>query len=445
MNGIKKNGFLVAAFCLLASLCLTSFRQVTSSSDALQVTVPSATAASTGSIQVEASSESVRSVALDDSTSDSLLTKSELYYEVVKDRANVDWEEEIPIFHYWRDIRPDEYLFNVPTQERIEEWKRLCEEENRRNSVAREYIQRRWHNMNHYMTALDFPYEQKELDDAFVEWRLEQYYLGIRKPESEYERFMYLKSAINSLCDYSPQTDGGVAHWSRLRSRLDLFYSRILRKELMRHSSGRLAEALAEENLAWEAYHTQLISTYKTLHFVDEPCYNDFGSLTCAIQISGDNAQIRNSSLEDFYFALTDGADYEMRHGSSRVRHTDMPESRVLQEYENFIEALGIKNYNIWASRDIPLEFQENALRDEMNAWKRWIQSRKSVSSLLDGFVKDAYDNSTNNALRSKYIMLKNRYAGYGIISDQCYECLIDMNASDKELDGPSFEVRWLY
>lgn len=126
-------------------------------------------------------------MALDDSTSDSLLTKSELYYEVVKDSANVDWEEEIPIFHYWRDIRPDEYLFNVPTQEQIEEWKRLCEEENRRNSVAREYIQRRWHNMNHYMTVLDFPYEQKELDDAFVEWRLEQYYLGIRKPESEYD------------------------------------------------------------------------------------------------------------------------------------------------------------------------------------------------------------------------------------------------------------------
>ena len=459
--------FFVEAFCFLVFLCFfvrvqasrshvaaapvqqPASVQVAPSSDSLRVKTSTASV-HTDSLQVKASTASVHTDSLQVKASPAPVQEaicklevkdsSALYYEVVKDSVNVDWEEEIPLFHYWRDIKPDEYLFNVPTQEQIEEWKRRCEKENLRESVAREYVQHRFRNMNQYMTVMDFPDQQKEFDDAFVEWRLEQYYTGIRKPDSEYERFMYLKRAINSLCNYGPETTGGIEYRSGLCSRLDLFYNRILRQELMRHSTGRLAAALAEEDLAWEAYHTSLTSTYEVLHSVDDPWYYS-AVLACLAEISGEDARIRSNSLEDFYFALVDGADYEMRHGSRRVRHTEMPESRVLQEYGNFINVLDPNE--IWSNDNVQLAYQKKVLKDEMSAWQKWMQSRKSVSSLLDGFVKDAYDNATNNALRAKYIMLKNRYMGYGIISNQQWEALIPSDASDEELDGPPFEVRF--
>jgi hypothetical protein len=39
--------------------------------------------------------------------------------------------------------------------------------------------------------------------------------------------------------------------------------------------------------------------------------------------------------------------------------------------------------------------------------------------------------------------MLKNRYAGYGIISNDIYSCLMPYSINDDELDGPSFDERW--
>ena len=78
-----------------------------------------------------------------------------------------------------------------------------------------------------------------------------------------------------------------------------------------------------------------------------------------------------------------------------------------------------------------------------MNAWKKWMERRATVSSLLAGLCKEVYDNSTNNVRRHKYIMLKNRYQGYGLTSQDVMECLIPYTASDEELDGPSFNERW--
>lgn len=126
-----RNLFFVEAFCFLVLLCffvhaqvprshkvagpvqVAASVQVVSSPDSLQQLASVQVVQSSDSIQVKTSTASVQKASRKLEVKDS----SSLYYEEVKDSVNVDWEEEIPLFHYWRDIKPDEYLFNVPTQE----------------------------------------------------------------------------------------------------------------------------------------------------------------------------------------------------------------------------------------------------------------------------------------------------------------------------------------
>lgn len=374
-------------------------------------------------------------------------TQSEIYYEAAKDTADVDWREYIPVFHYWRNIENEDYLFDVPTPEQIAAWESLCEKETPADSVMRCYVQEYCLNMNQFMTIQDFmniwplqePYGS---DDAFTEWRLEQYYLDIYNPDSEYDRFMYLRDAIQSLCSYDAQSQFELNFKAGMEATLEEFYCRMMRREAVHHSTARVAKALEKESLAWETYHNQLDSTFRVLD-----SENGMAS-AWSMAISGilfDDAETRRISLDDFYFALTDSLDYEIRHKRSRIseyeihHYTKMPEGKVLQEYKSFINILKESDIE-YAS---PLSERKKALEDEMKAWEKWIQSRKAVSSILTGFVKDAYDNSTNTVIRAKFIMLKNRYQGYGLTSNDVMECLIPYDASDEEMSGPSFDVRW--
>jgi hypothetical protein len=375
-------------------------------------------------------------------------TPSEIYYEAVKDTANVDWLEYIPVFHYWRDIEDDEYLFDVPTPEQIAIWESLCEKENPADSVMRCYVQEYCLNMNQFMTIQDFisvwwQQEPYGSDDAFAVWRLQQYYSDTYYPDSEYDRFSYLKDAMESLCCYEPQSQFDLNFHSGMLATFQELFDRLMYREAVRHSSTKLGKALERENQAWEEYHAQLDSTFR---IIDGDCHGFNGS-SWSMAISGilfDNAGIRAESLGDFYYALTDSLDYEIRHKRSRIgvyeitRHSAVSDEKILQEYKNFMASLTDDE----DSYPVPMRIKE--LTAEMNAWKKWMQSRKSVSSLLTGFVKDAYDNSTNNVRRQKYIMLKNRYQGYGPTSNDVLECLIPYGASDEEINGPSFDVRWM-
>lgn len=372
---------------------------------------------------------------------------SELYYEAVTDTANVDWQEYIPVFHYWRDIKDDEYLFDVPTPEQVAAWKSLCEKETPADSVMRCYVQEYCLNMNQFMTIQDFMsvLGQKEpngSDDAFTVWRLQQYYLDTYYPDSEYDRFSYLKDAMESLCCYERQSQFELNFYSGMLATFQELFDRLMYREAVRHSSTKLGKALERENQVWEEYHAQLDSTFR---IIDGNCHGLNGS-SWSMAISGilyDNAGIRAESLGDFYFALTDSLDYEIRHKRSKIgvyeitRHPAISDEKILWEYKNFMASLTEDEDSY------PVKMRTKELTAEMNAWKKWMQSRKSVSSLLTGFVKDAYDNSTNNVRRHKYIMLKNRYQGYGPTSNDVQECLIPYDASDEEMNGPSFDVRW--
>ena len=372
---------------------------------------------------------------------------SNMYYEIVTDTASIDWSEEIQVFHHWKEIPQEDYLFSSPTAEQVASWQSICEKENPSDTLWRSLVQKDCLNMNHYMTIHDFMnvWPQQEpygSDDAFTLWRLEQFDTDIRSIDSEFDRFQYFKNAIQSLCNYDAYFQFEMNFQAGMEQLLQELYDRTMIREAVRHSQPQVSEALEKENLAWEEYHAQLDSTFR---IIDGDIHGLVGS-AWSMAISGilyDDALIRETSLADFYFALTDSLDYEVRHKKSMIgyyeleKHTEIPEEKVLREYRSFMNSLEEDEFSH------PISQRKKVLEMEMNAWNKWMRSRKEVSSLLSGLVKECYDNSTNNVRRMKLIMLKNRYEGYGITSGDILSCLLPYSASDSELNGPSFYEKW--
>ncbi len=342
----------------------------------------------------------------------------------------------ISLPHYWKDIDPDNYLFAPPTNNNVEEWKRLCEEKNPIVESLDSSNLIGYSSINQYISVQDFYElwyygESLKHNDNLTLWRLEQYDTVSISPNSEYERFTILKERIRSLCDFEPQFQMDMNLRSGFEADLQEFYDRILLRETIKHSDDQFVNALKRENDAWLTYHTQVDSAFRIIDGNPEGMVGSAWSMAIS-GIIQDDALIRESSLNDFYFTLTDGPEqYELE------RHTNVSEQKVWNEYNRFMDSF-VKdeaNYSILKRKE--------ALSLEMNSWKEWMDARKSVSSLLSGQFKEAYDNATNNVRRMKYIMLKNRYSGYGVISDDIYELQIPYDSPDEMIDGPSFDERW--
>ena len=372
---------------------------------------------------------------------------NDLFYKHT-DTTNNAWNDTVHVFHFWRDLEKGDYLFGVPTDEQTTSWKRLCEEKNQYDSEQNIGVPGYYLNMNQYVTIYDFAalwYSDNSYIDNIdlILWRLAQYdYNSSYSPDSEYDRFYYLKNAIQGLCLFDAQFQFELNLKAGLDADFQEFYDKVFVREAIRHSSNDIAKALEDEETAWQSYHAELDSTFRII----DGTPNAFVGSAWPMAISGiayDDAQMREESLADFYFALTDSLDYKIRHKKSvigeydLVKHSTIQDERVLKEYRLFMDSLEEDDLYY------PIPEQRKALERDMNAWKKWMERRATVSSLLAGLCKEVYDNSTNNVRRHKYIMLKNRYQGYGLTSQDVMECLIPYTASDEELDGPSFNERW--
>ena len=374
---------------------------------------------------------------------DSKETPESLYYKeaVWGDGA---WNDTVHVFHFWRDLDEFDYPFDVPSPEQVAKWKRLCEE---RNAPEGKGFPCRYLNMNQYMTLSDFIEiwyrdDASPQDDDFVLWRLAQYCDMYNLQDSEYDRFYFLKNAIQGLCLFDAQFQFELNLKAGIDADFQEFYDRIMVREAIRHSPPRLAAALKEEEKTWQNYHKEISSAY---HVIDGA--NSMAS-AWSMAICGiieDNAKMREVSLADFYFALTDSLDYSVTRWRSVidsyeiVKHSPVPAEKVLAEYRRFMDSMEEEDEEYYP----PLAERRKALAKESEAWKKWMQKRQKVSSLLTGLCKEAYDNATNNVRRYKLIMLKNRYEGYGITSGDVLDCLIPYTATDEELNGPSFDEKW--
>lgn len=381
------------------------------------------------------------------SNNNSELINNDLFYKHT-DTTNNAWNDTVHVFHFWRDLEKSDYLFGIPTDEQTTSWKRLCEEKNQYDSEQNIGVPGYYLNMNQYVSIYDFAalwYSDNSYIDNIdlILWRLAQYdYNSSYSPDSEYDRFYYLKNAIQGLCLFDAQFQFELNLKAGLDADFQEFYDKVFVREAIRHSSNDIAKALEDEETAWQSYHAELDSTFRII----DGTPNAFVGSAWPMAISGiayDDAQMREESLADFYFALTDSLDYKIRHKKSvigeydLVKHSTIQDERVLKEYRLFMDSLEEDDLYY------PIPERRKALERDMNAWKKWMERRATVSSLLAGLCKEVYDNSTNNVRRHKYIMLKNRYQGYGLTSQDVMECLIPYTASDEELDGPSFNERW--
>ena len=382
-----------------------------------------------------------------------IATCQDLYYEKKAADADIDWEEEISVFHYWRDISNDEYYFGIPSEQQVITWKALCEEKNCIDSVSRRYLQGYYANMNQYMTIQDFVEiwygdgENRQNDDLTT-WRLMQYdSLPFIQPDSEFDKFYVLKNTIQGLLSFEPQSQWEMNYSASLESDFQEYYDRVLVREAIRHSSRITANLLEKEEKAWGNYYKALIAAFK---IIDGSPGGMVGS-AWPMAISGiayDNAQMRALSMEDFYFALTDSLDYHIAHKKSIreqyeiERHEQIDNNRVLNEYLHFMDFFNNESF-FKPEYSYSVSDLRRVLEDEMKAWQGWMSSRDKVSSTLTGLCKDCYDNATNNTRRHKLIMLKNRYQGFGITSKTIFDCLLPYSCEDPDIDLFSFEEKW--
>ena len=358
-----------------------------------------------------------------------------LYYEQIEDSTVLNGSTEVRIFHYWREIEEGDYLFGPPTDEQIKEWKYLFDHNDTEEPCSANLIG--YASINQYVTVQDFYglwYYQGDSfshNDDLTLWRLDQYDTVSHSPYLEYERFSILKERIDSLTGFDPQFQVDLNFWASFKADLQEFYDRVLLREAIRQSYDEVVKALKKENDAWLIYHAQVDSTFRIIDGNPEGMVGSAWSMAIS-GIREDDALIRESSLNDFYFTQTDGPD-----NHSLERHVNVTEQKVLNEYKRFMDSF------VEDEAYYPVPERKEALSLEMKAWNDWMVARKSVSSLLSGQYKEAYDNATNNVRRMKYIMLKNRYSGYGVTSNDVYELLIPYTVSDEELDGPSFDEKW--
>ena len=357
------------------------------------------------------------------------------------------WNDTCEVFHYWVELNEFDYLFEAPSKKQVKAWEKLCEERNSFKPGNKDGVPGGYLNMNQYVTLWDF-YEMwfredsDTLDVDFTLWRLAQYKDMSLLQDSEYNRFYYLKNAIQGLCLF----EGGSQLEMNMKAGVDAsfqeFYDRVLLREAVRHSPLHIAQTLKNEEKAWGEYSAAVYFGYRKIHG-DPKGFNGSAWPMATCGIAEDDARMREESLTDFYFALTDSLDYQIRHPLSVInsyelkKHTEVSQDRVLKEYQRFMDSFEDDEYNY------PVSERKKALQKEMDEWKKWMKYRGVVSSQLKGLCKEAYDNSTNNIRRYKLVMLKNRYEGYGITSGEVMECLLPYTASDEELNGQSFDEKW--
>ena len=356
----------------------------------------------------------------------------ELFYRQTDTTQNA-WNNTTEFFHYWKEMEPSDYLFSQAPSDSISSWKARCEELNNPDDTGIGMISSQYVNMNQYVTIHDLLslWGTRSYDgsyDDFTLWRIDQFRSDTLHPTSTYEKFSLFRSTIDSLSDFEAYYKFEYDNWSTLNLELQEIQARLLLRGSLSQSEDPVKQALQKEESAWGKYYAKADTTYQIV--IGDP--NHFNGSMWGQAIMGimqDNALIRYYSLADYCFCGDEKYHPEV--------HGEVSNGTIIQEYARFMDSFEESEYHY------PEDFRRQMLTSEMHEWELWMRNRDIVSSLLSGSAKTAYDNSTNNARRMKYIMLKNRYEGYGVSSDDVYELLIPYTAPDEEITGPSFDVKW--
>ena len=336
---------------------------------------------------------------------------------------DIDWDELIEVPREWN---PEVDAIFGPRKS----WKAACEKAFTPEPTERRFVQGYFKGANHYLAVHDFielwytEYGNKYKGDDFVYWRLNQFEKIEGGEVTPGERVRRLRQAINDILDYVAGTQWDLNLQAALRDDFADFYCKRLLKEIP--ASSAMRSALGKENEAWNNYQKSIGSAYRLLE--GDPSGNNGSSWSMAVcGFSEDNLGMRASSLED----LLDIIEGTFAPGKKDVQ---VGREMVTGEAEAFSKGLKEDDYSY------PLAKRVQALELDIRDWGRWMDARSAIRSLLPEEQRELFDASTETILRHKYIMLKNRYEGYGLTSDSVLELLIPYDCDTETLLGPSFQ-----
>ena len=355
------------------------------------------------------------------------------YYAHYAEDAVVDWGEKIEVYHYWRDL--DSIPGNNTSKKQVKEWENTCERAFVPEPIERRYVQGIFASMNQYVTANDLiealhgAGSTDKMDDGFILWRLAQYDTTWVQNSDPINKMDALNVTIDCLLDYEPDSQLSLNLQNNLKRDLQEFYSRRLLQEAIDLSNEDIAAALLEEDKAWQEYHQWMIEAYIKLE--ESPDGFNGSSWPMAVaDLAVDNVSMRIGALEDYIRMMTDTP-------LSYADYCGIGQGMVMHLADDFMGGLKESNYNH------PLQERKDCLDQEIGAFIRWMNTRTSVEQLLPGDLREKYAYSTSAIVKHKYIMMKNRYQGYGIVSGDILECLIPYDFTEEELYGPDFDEKW--
>lgn len=117
---------------------------------------------------------------------------------------------------------------------------------------------------------------------------------------------------------------------------------------------------------------------------------------------------------------------------------TTFTPTMIAEAYSDYIKAVGEDEFIEQKSK-----YQES-LRNEQKCWEVLLKCRNETSQTLTGDLKEIYDISTNQMLRTKLYQLKNQNQDLGMVSGEIMKCALPENCSDKVLlEYPGFNIVW--
>lgn len=356
------------------------------------------------------------------------------YYAHYAEDAVVDWNEKIEIYHYWRNL---DFIPGMnPSKKQVKEWENICERAFVPGPTERRYVQGNFTGMNQYVTANDLievlhgAGATDKMDDGFILWRLAQYDTAWVQIGDPIEKVDVLKGTIDRLLDYEADSQLSMNLQCNLKRDLQEFYARRLLQEAIDLSDEDAAAALLEEDKAWQTYHQWMIEAYIKLE--ESPDGFNGSSWPMAVaELALDNLSMRIGALEDYIRIMTDTPlSYE--------DYCGVGQGMIMHLADDFMGGLKESDCNH------TLQERKACLDREVGAFIRWMNTRTSVEQLLPGDLREKYAFSTSALVKHKYIMMKNRYQGYGIVGEEILECLIPYDPAEEELYGPDFEEKWM-
>ena len=204
---------------------------------------------------------------------------------------------------------------------------------------------------------------------------------------------------------------------------LEKAYTEQLLQEIYKKSSQKTIRALKAEDVAYQAYHDALINAFRKLN---ERLDGFDGSAwpMSILAFAIEDTKMRQESL------------FGLINDTLNVATEIITRSHIQSEYSRFMGNLHEE------AEYYSVNEQKKALQSDQKAWEKWMSTRATVSSTLDGEQKQIYDRMTNYIMKGKLLAINNEYQGYVLCPFYIWELRLDYSNTLDEITATCFTDR---